>query len=294
MESWRLTFSSRVDLERIVRGVGDINTTITVVIKQKGVNGDFDGILVEDMHVAQTCLIRAKLECHVQVHEQNAEPLCFTCNCKALTQVLKATKSQYRLDIVKRPKQDLITLESFDSMQCNYRSRTSLTTVVADTTEFQELREMQFQYSLRIESPFFKSMLKNNKDLQAQKLRIELLRSDDAADGTLVRLSCHSDISEDVKEFISDNIHADAAIVDDMQVNHADHVPPQPWDERFCTSLFAESYDIDCILNFIKSVDAKPVLLLKLGGQTPLLMESPLCSPDSSVFLLVSAFVEGD
>lgn len=282
-EAWRLTFASRTDLERVVRAVSDINRSITIVIKN---DEEFKGILVEDMHTAQTCLIRARLACDVTINDINSN-MSFTCDCKAFLHVLKATKSQYRLDIVRPIHNDRIVLESFDSMQTNYRSKTSLNTIETDQIEFQELREMDFKFSLRIEAAFLKSVLKNNKELQADRVRLEL-RNSSSYDVTLVRIVCESPVSTDVKEFVSNAALEEA---DQMEV-HNDSVPEQPWDKIFTEQVFDGMFDVDCILNFIKSVDPKPNLLFKLASDTPLLIETPLCSPNSSIFLLVSACVE--
>ncbi len=300
MPGWTLSFPSRIDLEKIVRAISDINPHITIHVVQN--DDGFSGILVEDMHVSHSSLIRARLACEVSAvkHDQKKPQVAvFTCDCKHLGQVLKSTKAQYRLDIHGQDGSDEIVVESLDTMQSNYRSRTTLKTLQINIQEFTALKKMEFTYALRIDAPFVKSFLKNNSEMGAEDMRIKLMGSDDASQKmTLVQLQCTSSMSSDVKEFLSEDVHVasleEEGEGDSMDLQPGDEPPSSEWEAKFTKELFSGSYSIDSILKFVKSVDARPVLLFKLSQSTPLLIESPLCSPNSSVFLLVSERVSDD
>ena len=299
--NWTLSFPSRIDLEKIVRAISDINPHITVHVVED--DDGFSGVLVEDMHVSHSSLIRARLACEVTKDKAGSASVksqtpVFTCDCKHLCQVLKSTKAQYRLDIHGSVGSDQIVVESLDTMQTNYRSRTTLNTLQVNIQEFTALKEMVFSYALRIDAPFVKSFLKNNSELGAEDMTIRLLGSKCANQKTtLVQLRCASAMSSDVKEFLSEDVHVESLEEDSepMDVQRCAEEPPSSeWETHFTEELFSGTYSIDSILKFVKSVDARPVLLFKLSQSTPLLIESPLCSPNSSVFLLVSERVSDD
>lgn len=287
--AWELEFTSRGDLERIVKAIKEVSTSITIRIHNED---DFSGIIVEVMHSASICLIRARLTCSIITLPADGVMNC-TLHCADLLLVLKSTKSQFKLRMCRANNDDRVCFLSYDEMQKDYRSRTWLNTLQENVQTLGDFKKLEYDYSLRMDAAFFKSVLKINRDLGAKEITIRVSgRAEDTA--TRIQLCCEGDRSCDTKEYVSVPTEISAADSDVVALDLASDseiVSDTSLLNSFDKTLVEETYAIEYLLNFVKSIDSKPVVVIKLGVDKPLLIESALSTPDSKIWFLQSVTV---
>lgn len=294
VNDWELEFTSRGDLERIVKAIKEVSSSITFRIFD---DEDFKGIVVEVMHNASICLIRSRLACSIIKSPPQGQNTHCTLHCADLLLVLKSTKSQFNLRMCCAHGDDRVCFLSYDEMQNDYRSRTWLNTLQENVQTLGDFKKLEYDYSLRMDAAFFKSVLKINRDLGAKEITIRVSgRQTDNA--TKIQLCCEGERSCDTKEYVSipresasadsdsgDNVIALDLASDSSLVSDADLV------KSFNKTLVEETYAIEYLLNFVKSIDSKPVVVIKLGNDKPLLIESELSTPNSKIWFLQSVTV---
>ena len=277
---WKLDFQSRIDLEKVVKSVKEIgmnNFTIKIIK-----NSDFEGIRAEVTQSGMVCLLRAQLTCDVT--KQSADDVDVTLSCEQLLSVLRGSgKPQFRLRIFQNSGDNRIHLESYDSFDRSFRSRTSLTTFFNDDTEMLQLEELSFDLLLQMDLHFLKQVVKNNMELGCENIKISIHSSEGSKD-VFIRLTCATEHVEDVKELAGQRAQGDDE--QQTQIDFGEAGGEQPATEGPSTTLCENVYDIKYLWSFLRSSETKGRLKMFLSPDNPLLLKVDFFPENSFIYFL--------
>ena len=284
-ELWSMEFPSRIELEKVVKSVKEIgmnNFTIKIIKSP-----DFCGMRAEVTQSGMVCLLRAQLSCDVkkEVEEDIDTTLC----CEQLLAVLRGSgKPQFRLRIFQREDENRIHIQSFDTFDHSFQSRTTLATYLNEDTEMLELKELQFEFLLKLDLHFLKQIVRNNMDLGSENIEISVHEVDPTR--YFVRFCCNTDHVEDIKELSGTKQAGQAEEQTTLACN--DDSSSQPGfmltdDEREnAKSVFKLKFDIKYLWSFLRASETKGKLKMFLSQDNPLLLKVDFFPDDSFIYYL--------
>lgn len=286
-ELWSMEFPSRIELEKVVKSIKEIgmnNFTIKIIK-----NSDFSGMRAEVTQSGMVCLLRAQLTC--EVTKEVEEDIDTTLSCEQLLAVLRGSgKPQFPLRIFQRQEENQIHIQSFDRFDHSFQSRTTLATYLNEDTEMLELKELQFQFLLKLDLHFLKQIVRNNMDLGSENIEISVHEVD--ATRYFVRFCCCTDHVVDVKELSGTKIGNDSedqqtllACDDNDDSDHSGFTLTDT-ERETAQSVFKLKFDIKYLWSFLRASETKGKLKMFLSQENPLLLKIDFFPEDSFIYYL--------
>lgn len=298
---WCIECDNRNDLERIIKSVKEIGMpNFTMVVFH---TNEFTGMRAEVRQSGMVCLLRAQLECSVELRGEG-ETRNITVSCEQLLGVLRGSgKPQFRVRVFQTKGDTNITVQSFDDFDSTFTSSTRLATFMEEEEELLELDEMSFSYLLRMDMNFFKSIVKNNIDLGCEQIEITIFQPmcSDAepkkkkqnTGGNIfkIRFRCATENLEDIKEITS--LATDQDGRSEIELGDVKTTGIQT-SEGEMTQRFTLSFDLRFMCSFLKSVDQRGKLKVFLNEDTPLLFKIDLPTENSFIYFVQAPQVSED
>jgi hypothetical protein len=290
---WCIECDNRNDLERIIKSVKEIGMpNFTMVIFR---TDEFTGMRAEVRQSGMVCLLRAQLECAVDVR-MGEDTRNVTVSCEQLLGVLRGSgKPQFRVRLFQTKGDTNLTVQSFDEFDSTFTSQTRLATFMEEEEELLELDEMSFSYLLRMDMNFFKSIVKNNIDLGCEQIEITIFRPErpdeeppakkqnTGANIFRIRFRCATDNIEDVKEIVS--VATDQDGRNEIELGDV-KAPELTLCKHEMVQQFTLLFDLKFMCSFLKSVDQRGKLKVFLNEETPLLFKIDLPTENSYIYFV--------
>uniref|UniRef100_A0A6C0KGD5 Proliferating cell nuclear antigen PCNA N-terminal domain-containing protein n=1 Tax=viral metagenome TaxID=1070528 RepID=A0A6C0KGD5_9ZZZZ len=291
---WSANFDNRSDLERIVKAVREMGMpNVTMSFKKQD---DFEGMRSEVKNSSLTCLLRVQLECEVLDANNPLRDHVVTVACDSFLGVLRGSgKPQFRLQLAQYEGDTSLIVKSFDTFDRSFTSSTTLQTMVEDETEPLPLNELSFQWLLRMDLNFFKSLIKNNKDLGCETVDISILESVGMETAlSVVRFVCETTNISDTKELVSlaPVSSEDGHKLLDMHEEHVEllEVPEEDQLER----KMHMKLDLSLLYQFVKSMDQRGKLKMMMNEDDFLLFKIDMATENSFIYYLQCSKVGSD
>jgi hypothetical protein len=281
---WSVEFPSRIELEKVVKSVKEIgmnNFTIKIIK-----NDSFTGLRAEVTQSGMVCLLRAQLACEVEKTEE--EDVDVTLGCEQLLAVLRGSgKPQFRLKMFQHVGENRVHIQSFDTFDHSFQSRTTMATYLNEDTEMLELKELQFEFLLRLDLHFLKQIVKNNMELGSDEIGISVHEVDEKS--FFVRFRCSTDHVDDVKELTGRKTLLEESgqtqlLFDESQQKEAFTLSDAARENA--KSVFQLKFDMKYLWSFLRASETKGKLKMFLSQENPLLLKIDFFPEDSFIYYL--------
>lgn len=292
---WSVDFDNRGDLESVVNSIKHLampSVTFRVVsLDETG----FQGLRAEVASSNLTSLLRAQVAAKVNLQIPQAT---FTVSCDSFLGILKGSgKPQFRLNISQKKEDPGVYIRTYDTFDSSYVSSTRLQTLLEEEFEPIDLDSMDFDYRIRVELPFFKALVKNNRDLGCETIKIQIAKTPEAHDsnetGTIVRFVCQTDTIMDVKEVQTVSLcsgDSEATHSISLDEDHDGQVERLEYEDL--EQKLDMCFDLAMVYSFLKSVDQKGKLKMLLNPESPLLFKLGLSSEQSFIYYLQAGRID--
>lgn len=275
---WKFTIDNRADLLNIIKCVKEVGgSTSNLTMRINPPSDEHNGIVdTEILTQGMTCLLRAKLSADVCAESVQH----FSCQCDDILVVLKSTKAQFKICVYKPRDSDQVVVESFDGFNNTFSSRHHISTMLYDSPEFNDLENMEFHTSLRMDVSSIKHYLKVFKDFNYDDFALKLFEDKDS-----FAMALEADSDRSKSEF---RFHCNKSAETAPQTQQMLEIDEDPIEQEDMEAVYCESYNLELLWNFLRPLDAKKIQIMinRDGDNFPLLIKVDMIADNSVMYFM--------
>ena len=245
---------------------------------------DFEGLVVEEMDEKKCCIVHARLRCDVDLATNCSTS--FALSLKDMSVCMRGVSGHYIMEMSKPKDSEEVHILSRDAVSDAKINACTLKTLCDDYSKA-SMKQMEYDYTVRIDLPVFRSIVKMAKDLGADKLEFKVYKKKEEngcivfclrADGNGSSSTTHyfpsssTGSGEEGNVFSATNTSED---VDDLE-------DAEKWE-----LAYSDMFGINYLTTFIRSMD-RQVVTLRISPKQPLIILFPLGGDDSYVCYILA------
>lgn len=242
---------------------------------------DFTGLRVERLDETKSCMVHARLRCDVELPDSRSSDVSFAVSLKEMSAFMRVVHSHYIMDLTKRRASDKVTLVSRDQVTEAMINSFEMS-MQSDEYDKRRIQPGDYDYTLIVDLPEFRSIVKMCKDLGADRLRITVYESTKEQVRTMVLRLNIATLGQKADFFfrsvIDESGHFPVTGCD-CEVDNLD-------DTSEWTCTYDDQFKNEKLSVFIRSMDRAKVTLRVSSGK-PIIVIFQLGGDDSYVYYIL-------
>jgi len=230
---------------------------------------------VDAMDKGCICACKLKLQCSGRFDPNNSD---FCVKLKPLLEILRALPSNEGIQVFRRAGSSDLELTSMGFETHDYKIKT-----LADEYSSVPFEAFDTEYSVDFDLGRLKSHLRVVQNLKADTVKIQIYKSPNNDDTSLLKLSCEGDDASASWTFLTRSDNRDVLPCFNNKNIDSDDME----------NVYSEAYSGEYLKNFCKSMERSSVTLSLSQGDTKfLVMEYNLGQENSSILFLLASKTE--
>jgi len=251
---------------------------------------EFEGLVVEEMDDKKCCIVHARLRCDVEMGGKQSSAS-FSLSLKDMSVCMRGVSSHYIMEMSKPVDSEEVHILSKDAVTDAKINACTLKTLCDDYSKA-SMKQMEYDYTVRIDLPVFRSIVKMAKDLGADKLEFKVYKKKAEDNGSIVFCLRANGSSETTHYFPSSASESGEEGNVFSATNTSENVDDLE-DRSKWEVAYSDTFGISYLTTFIRSMD-RQVVTLRISPNQPLIVIFPLGGDDSYVCYILAPKEEDD